>query len=389
MPRPQELRDHPFRQTIYHRLTEAVASGGSPVRDFIALHLGDTLLDLPPELSTPLESEPWDHRFSRYGDPQGEIELRRRLSAKLVGQNGIPVRGPEEVQITFGATGALQLIMRRLLEAEDEILTLSPYWTILRVVAQAAERRLVEVPFFDRVHSIPPEEIPSLIEPYLGPKTRALYFNSPNNPSGVALGPEQIEALARFAKRHDLWIIADEAYEDFLWDDFPHRCIAALPGAFERSVSVFSFSKSYAAAGLRLGYIAAPTGVIAALNPGQVGVGYEVNRPAQTSGLRGLARREVILPRLRESYLAGLRAAEAELRVPYLRPQGSYFLFLDLRERWMGLGDEEKMERMLEAGVSLSPGEHFGKDYEGWARFCYTCERPERIGEAARRVSKL
>jgi aspartate/methionine/tyrosine aminotransferase len=351
--------------------------------------LGDTLLDFPPELSSPLDIEPWDARWSRYGDPQGEIELRRRLAMKLAKVNGIPISGAKEVQLSFGATGGLQLILRKILEAGDEILTLSPYWTILRVVANSAERKLVEVPFFDRVHDLPDEELPSLLEAYLSPRTRAIYFNSPNNPSGVALRPGQIKALASFAAHHDLWIIADEAYEDFLWADFHHRSIAAVPDAYERTLSVFSFSKSYAAAGLRLGYVAGPAGAIAVLNPAQVGMGYEVNRPAQAAGLRGLARREIIIPRLRAHYQDGLRAALSELKVPYLQPQGSYFLFLDLRDRWSGLNEEQKLERMLEAGVSLSPGEHFGEAYEGWARFCYTCEPPERIAEAARRVSRL
>ncbi len=389
MPRPQDFGDRPFQQTIYHRLTEAVSSGRSPVKDFLALHLGDTLLDLPPELGEPLDEEPWDARWSRYGDPQGDIELRKRLAEKLRAVNGIPASGPEEVQLSFGATGGLQLIMRRLLDPGDEILTLAPYWAILRVVAKAAGRTLVEVPFFDRVHELPAEEIGALIEPHLTEKTRALYFNSPNNPSGVALRPEQVSALADFAARHDLWIIADEAYEDFCWADFDQVCVASIPEAYERTVSVFSYSKSYAAAGLRLGYVSAPTGVIAALNPEQVGVGYEVNRPAQAAGIRGLARREVLIPRLRRRYLEGLAAAVDNLELPHLTAQGSYFLFLDLRDRWMGLSEEQKLERMLEAGVSLSPGEHFGEAYEGWARFCYTCEAPHRIAEAARRVSRL
>ncbi len=389
MPRPQDFLKHPFQQTIYHRLTEAVSSGRSPVKDFLALHLGDTLLDLPAELGEPLDEEPWDARWSRYGDPQGEIELRKRLAEKLRTVNDIPASGPEEVQLSFGATGGLQLVMRRLLDPGDEILTLAPYWAILRVVAKAAGRRLVEVPFFDRIQELGKDEIAALIEPHLTEKTRALYFNSPNNPSGVALDPEGLSALADFAAKHDLWIIADEAYEDFCWADFPQACIASLPGAYERTVSVFSYSKSYAAAGLRLGYLSAPGGVIAALNPEQVGAGYEVNRPAQAAGIRGLARRHVVIPRLRDQYLEGLSAALENLEVPHLKAQGSYFLFLDLRDRWMGLSDEQKLERMLAAGVSLSPGEHFGDAYDGWARFCFTCERPERIAEAARRVSRL
>jgi aspartate/methionine/tyrosine aminotransferase len=357
--------------------------------DFIALHLGDTCLDLPPELEAPLDREDWDRRYSRYGDTQGEPELRRRLADKLARVNDLPVTDPGELQMSFGATGGLFLAMQRLLEPGDEILVLGPAWTILKVVAAAARVRLVELPFFDRMTDEAPAELGRLIEPHRTSRTRALYFNSPNNPTGAMIDPERLAALAALCRDWDLWVLADEAYEDFVWADTPHRAIAALPDMFERTVSVFSFSKSYAMAGLRLGYLAAPTGVIAALNPGQVGVGYEPNRPAQTAGLRALARREAIVSRLRGAYQEGLRAALANLALPHLPPRGSYYLFLDLRERWAGLSEEKKLERMLAAGVSVSPAEHFGAAYDGWARLCFTAEPPERIAEAARRANRL
>lgn len=385
MAKPSEYRGYNFRPTVFHKVQSEIDARGG---DLIALHVGDTWFDLPEELGQPLPEEPWAYRLSRYGPTQGSLELRTRLAKKVAARNRLPLGSPEEIQITFGATGALALAMRRLLEPGSEILTLSPYWTILRVVASTARVRLVEVPLFDR---LPPlkEDVAALLLPYLSDKTAALYFNSPNNPTGVMLHHGQVQAIARFAREHDLWIFSDEAYEDFVWGDEPYLSIGSLPGMYERTVSIFSMSKSYAAAGLRMGYAAAPAGVIAALNPAMVGIGYEPNSLAQLQWIRGLERHESIVARLRRAYRQGLEAACRNLDVPYLKPDGALYLFLDLRSRWSGLTEDQKLERMLRAGVVMSLGEAFGKDYAGWARFCYTCEPPDKIAEAARRVARL
>lgn len=388
MPRPTDFVDRGFKDTIFNRISGAIAKGGLDPAP-IALHVGDTWFDLPAELGTPLEQEPWNDRMSRYGNTQGEPELRRRIVDKLRTRNAIPVTGPEEIQITNGSTGALYLAMSRLMEPGDEVITLSPQWTILKVVAAAAKTRLVEVPCFDRIALDPTAGITSWLEEHLGPRSRAVYFNSPNNPSGVMLTDEHLREIAEFAKKHDLWVLSDEAYEDFVWDDAAYRSIGSLPDMHERTLSVFSTSKSYAAAGLRLGYVASAAGTIATLNPGMVGVCYEPNRPAQVAAIRALARHDAIVSRLRGAYLEGLAAARAEIDLPYLHPAGSYYLFLDLRERWRGLDEGEKLERMLAAGVIVSPGEHFGDSYAGWARFCFTSEKPELVAEAARRVARL
>lgn len=388
MPRPAELADRRFEDTVFNRIDRIVREGGRDPAP-IALHVGDTHFDLPPELTEPLGHEPWAERLSRYGATQGEPELRRRLAVKLRERSGIPVTGPECVQVTSGSTNALFLAMQRLLEPGDEILVLAPRWTILKVVAAAARVRLVDLPCFDRVAADPAHDLTPALTEALTPRTRAVYFNSPNNPSGVMLQDAQLEQLATFAKEHDLWVLADEAYEDFAWGERPWRSIAALPDLFARTVSVFSFSKSFAAAGLRLGYAAAPEGVVATLNPGMVGVSYEPSRPAQVMAIRGLERHAQLVPRLRAAYREGLAAALSGLALPHLPADGGYFLFLDLRERWRGLAEEAKLERMLAAGVILSPGEHFGRHYEGWARFCFTSEPPERVAEAARRANAL
>ncbi|MBD3165624.1 aminotransferase class I/II-fold pyridoxal phosphate-dependent enzyme [bacterium] len=389
MPRPAEFKDKPFKHTIFLKIAEAIQASADSDEAPIALHVGDTWCDLPEELLTPLPEEPWNERLSRYGNTRGETELRRRLAAKLREQNKLPVSSPDEVQIVFGATGGLYLAMQKLLEPGDEVIVLSPQWTIFRVVASTARVRIVEAPFFHRIADEPDGNLAAWIEPFLSERTRAIYFNNPNNPSGVMMLPEHIEQVASFAVEHDLWVFSDEAYEDFVWINAPYVSIGSLPGMYERTVSVFSFSKSYAAAGLRLGYVAAPPGVIAALNPGHVGVGYEPNRSSQVEGIRGLERSAEVVGRLQKLYREGRQAALESIKVPHLPAEGSFYLFLDLRDRWKGLSDDQKLERMLSAGVICSPGAPFGEAYDGFARFCYTSEPPEKVAEAARRTADL
>ncbi len=390
MPKPAEMRDNKFKPTIFNKIEEQIASRGIDPDSIFPLHVGDTWFDLPEEVNMPLENESWNNRLSRYGPTQGDVEQRTRLMNKARTQNNLPVDNPKQIQITFGATGALFLMMRKLLEPGAEILTLSPYWAILRVVAATAGVKLVEIPIFDRLPENPDEsDIESILSPYLTEKTGAVYFNSPNNPSGVLLRSGHIEKIAEFAKKQDLWVFSDEAYEDFVWTDDKYLSIGSLPGMFERTVSVFSMSKSFAGAGLRMGCVVAPEGVIADLNPAHVGVGYEPNRLAQVQWIRCLERQDEIIQRLRKSYMECRQAALDNIKVPYLRPEGSFYLFLDLRDKWQGLSYDEKIAQMLDVGVIMSPGEAFGDDYSGWARFCYTAEKPDRIAEAARRVNQL
>lgn len=390
MSKPSDFKDLAFRQTLWNRIEAEVRAQGGAAEAPYMLHVGDTWFDLPEELNRPLDTEPWAKMLSRYGSTQGEVELRRRLAQKLREKNGLPVGGPDQIQISYGGTGGLFLAMHRLLQKDSEVLTLAPFWPILRPLASSAGVRLVEVPFFDRVTADPGAvDIESLFAPYMTSWTSSLYFNHPNNPTGVLLRRGHLEQIARFAAKHDLWIISDEAYEDFVWPDEPYLSIGALPGAFDRTVSVFTFSKSYAAAGMRLGCVTGQPGVVAALNPVNVATGYEPNRLAQVQWIRGLERHKVIIGRLRAAYRDGLRSVQENLRIPYLPCEGSFYVFLDLRDRWEGIREAEKIDRMLRAGVVVAPGEAFGAMYDGWARFCYTALPPAEMSQAAMRANDL
>jgi aspartate/methionine/tyrosine aminotransferase len=375
--------------SIFRQIDAEIAKAKSGGKPPIALHVGDSHFDLPKELTWPAGKEPWHPKLSGYGDTRGLWILRERLARKLLKTNALPVGGPENVQLTFGATGALMLAMRRLLDPGSTVLALAPYWPILRMVASVAGVKVVEVPFYDRVGSAKKAE--EILGKMVTKNTQAIYINNPSNPSGVVLNKAILEAIARVAKHHDLKVLSDEAYEDFFWVNKPKRVsIGSLPGMFARTVSVYSFSKSFAAAGIRLGYLAAPAEIVTLLNAGMVGVGYEPPQPAQVMAMRGLAQRDTILSRLRKSYLAGLDAAWGGLgNIDVMGMDGGFFLMLDLRDRWKDKTERERLAIMLKAGVILSPGSAFGRAYDGWARLCFTAEPPERVGEAARKIARI
>lgn len=390
MPTPKEVKKTSGKASIFDEIDAKIAFSTKKGQKPIPLHIGDTHFDLPKELNWERGAEPWQPKFSSYGDTHGLWILRERLARKLLRLNALPVGGAKDVQITFGATGALMLAMRRLLGHGDTVLALAPYWPILRIVASVAGVQLKEVPFYDRVtrEGADPE---ALIEKAVSANVRAIYLNNPNNPSGIVLKPAVLEAIAKVAKRHDLWVFSDEAYEDFIWTKRIKRVsIASLEGMFQRTVSVYSFSKSYAAAGMRLGYATAPQEVIRRMNAGMVGVGYEPPQLSQVMAMRGMDQRATILERLRTSYFEGFRMALNNLgEVDVMGMDGGFFLMLDLRKRWPKLTESERLDQMIKAGVVLAPGSAFGKAYEGWARLCFTAEPPERIAQAVKRIAKL
>jgi aspartate aminotransferase len=206
---------------------------------------------------------------THYANPGGVLPLRVALAEKLSLENGISCH-PEDVVVTAGATHALSMVFQALLSPGDEILLLSPYWMMLpRMLGLVEGARWRAVPaYLDLMDdTLAPEGLATRLRTSLRPETRGIYLNTPNNPSGAVLTTEQLEAIAEVAREHDLWVVSDEAYENILFDQATHVSIATLPGMSARTVTVFSFSKTYAMTGWRLGYVVSPPALRPVLGP--------------------------------------------------------------------------------------------------------------------------
>jgi aspartate/methionine/tyrosine aminotransferase len=380
--------------SILDRLKQRAAAFDGPV---IPLHIGDT--HLPPPARSRLGalgfSADGDPELYRYSPPPGKQRLLEALVDKLHRQNRLTFVGPEHIQVTVGATHALACAIRALLDPGDHILLPSPCWPHVRGVAMAAGVRPVEAPFTHVLLRRADADPEALLEEYITPRTAVLYVSTPNNPDGKVLDADQLAAVARVAQRHDLWVLSDEVYEEVLHDGRAHTSIASLPGMAERTVTVFSFSKSYGLAGLRVGYAVGPTGALTALRKLSHHTVYCVPRAMQRAALFALTTGADFLAQARAEYQATRDAVHERLtdRCPdmCLRPEGSTYLFLDL-SRYRRAGEEDALptlERIADAGVLLAPGAAFGHDYPGWARLCFTSVDRPALDEALDRILRV
>jgi aspartate aminotransferase len=358
------------------------------------LHLerGEPDFDTPPHIVEALAKAARDGA-THYPDQRGELRLREALVGKLARENGIAAH-PDDIVVTAGGTHGLFLAMQALLSAGDELLVLSPHWmAIPKLVGFAAGATFRSLPVY--LDLAPggwtPAEFGARLRAALAPETKGIYLNTPNNPTGVVLGREHLEALAAVAIERDLWVISDEAYEHLLFDGAKHVSLAALPGMAERTLSVYTFSKSYAMTGWRVGYVVAPAALRGVLGPLLAFyTTHGVFPSSQLAALAAVAGPQDCVESMRAAYderrrllLDGLRDCSA-IRVPV--PTGAFYAFANIRE---ARGERDVwglVEDWLAIGVAALPGTAFGPAFGDWVRLAM-CTRREDVAEASKRLA--
>lgn len=357
------------------------------------LHLerGEPDFDTPPHIVEALAAAARAGE-THYPDPRGSMPLRGALVEKLARENGIRCE-PDDIVVTLGGTHALFLSFQSLLGAGDEVLVLSPHWmAIPKLVGFAEGARYRTLPaYLDLLEgALSPAALADRVRGALKPETRGIYLNSPNNPTGAVLDRSALEALAAVAIERDLWVVSDEAYEHLLFDGARHASIASLPGMAERTLSVFTFSKSYAMTGWRVGYVVSPPGLRPVMGPLLSFYTTHGVFPAVQSA----ARAAVVGPQdavetMRRAYqerrdllIEGLRGQSA-VRVP--SPRGAFYVFADVSAARAGRDIWDLVREWIALGVAVLPGTAFGPEYRDWVRLSLATRR-EDIAEAARRL---
>ena len=374
--------------------------------DIIPFHIGDTHLAPPAaaRLGALGFSEHYEAELYAYAPPAGHPQLIERVVDKIRLRNRMPVT-TDGVQITCGATHALSCAVRALLDPGDEILLLAPHWPLIRGIAQAHGVRPVQVPFSQRLLREPGLDPAALITGAITPRTAAIYMCTPNNPDGMVFSPEILATIAQVAAERDLWVLSDEVYEDFVYHG-EHRSIGALPGMHERTITVFSFSKSHGMAGLRVGYAVGSRAAIAAVRKMANHSVYNVPQGLQRAAVAALESGGDFLVEAKATYRRARDQALAAVAAPCIAPQGSTYLWLDL-SAWCGApADVETgtgpgpcepqgadcfglLERLADVGVLLAPGAAFGTMYARWARLCFTSMPAPRLAEGIERMNRV
>jgi aspartate/methionine/tyrosine aminotransferase len=345
------------------------------------LHVGDTWME-PAEGCRMEDIRVADHPgMHRYAAPQGMPALLDAIAERVRDRMGVPtVR--DNVLVATGATGGLGAVAGAILAPGDEVLQLAPHWPLITGIVRSFHGVPVDVPFFGAVDS--PETAVEAVRARKTSRTVALYLNTPCNPTGRTIPRPWIEALVAWALSEDLWIIADEVYEDYVYEG-EHTYVRPL--APEHTFSTHSFSKAYGMAGNRCGYIVAPSGAVDELRKIGMHSFYSTPTASQIAALKvmGEPGKKWIEHARRLYKEVGDRAAA---RLGLDPPQGSTFLFLDVAEHLDGRGLTGFLEDCVERGLFAAPGQSFGP-YPTHLRVCFTAAPPDVVDRGVEVLASL
>ncbi len=285
---------------------------------------------------------------NKYRPAEGIFELREKLVEKVKSKNNINIE-PENIIITSGVSSGYDLALLSALEKDDEILMLDPYFVSL---AESAKILGFPVKF---VSLYPDFKLDiDKFRSAITPKTKAIVLNSPSNPIGLVFSSEELTKLAELAEEHGIFIISDEIYEDFVYEG-EHFSIGSI---YEKTISLFGFSKSYSMTGWRLGYNVASKELVEEMTEIQR---YLFYAPSTIAQYGAVAFDQADISEKIKSFKEKRNFVVSNLNPKYelnYKPQGAFYVFPKLPE---GISGEEFCTKALEAGVLVFPGSLFSE----------------------------
>lgn len=308
---------------------------------------------------------------TRYAPSSGIMELRVALAEKLNAQNNIPAQA-ENVIVMNGGMQGLHGAFQSIVNPGDELLVFSPMWTPVKDLIAHCRGVVVYV----STEEARANGFAATLAKYTNDKTRAIYYNTPQNPSGVVFTRAEAEAVAAFSQERDLIVIADEAYETLVYEG-EHISIASLPGMFERTISCFTYSKTYSMTGWRLGYTVAAEPWLSGLKKTLLYSTNGVSTPTQWAGLAALETPSEYFAELRGEYLERrdlLVNGLSELGLTCAPPAGAFYAFPDATR--IHADSRQAADILLaQAKVATVPGIVFGPHGEGQLRFTFSTSK--------------
>ena len=351
-----------------------------------SLHGGEPFFETPDEIKFAAVRALVDNQ-THYAPSSGVLPLRQALVEKLAAKNGIRAN-IDDVIVTVGGSQGLYAAFQIVLDPGDDALVFSPYWTPIGDLVTGAQARPLLVP----TSTARRNGIAKTLEQFSTPKTRAIYYNTPQNPSGLVFTRAEAEEVAAFAVARDLIVIADEAYEDLVYDG-EHVSIASLPGMAERTITCYTFSKTYAMTGWRAGYAVAQEPFMTALRKIVLYSTNGVATPVQYAMIQALTTPESQIAARREDYRKRRDLIVSGLNDVGLHcdpsPAGAFYAFPNVEK--IHKNSRTAAQILLEkAHIATIPGSVFGAQGEGHLRFGYaiTIKELENCVESLRNFMK-
>jgi len=254
--------------------------------DVRSLGIGEPDFATPAPIATAV-SDALGTGIGSYTDGKGHRDLRDALAGKLSESNDIAVDPESELVVTPGAMGALYTAMHAVCDPGEEVLVPAPYWPNYRGQLASAGAEMRPVPTTKSAGFVPdPETVAAAITD----DTVGMILNTPANPTGAVVPPATLRAIGETLADHDCWAIVDETYEDLVYEEATHHSLASDPDCFERTITIHSFSKSYAMTGWRLGYASGPAEVIGEMAVLQEHISSCATEPSQVAARAALGR---------------------------------------------------------------------------------------------------
>jgi aspartate/methionine/tyrosine aminotransferase len=334
-----------------------------------------------------------DLGYTHYTPNAGFAELREAIAEKLRNENGMEVTA-ENVMVTSGSTIGLFLAVLALVDPGDEVLIPDPGFVAYEAAVLMVGGRPVRVPLSeDEDFRMLPEKVNELVTP----RTKCIFLNTPSNPVGAVLEFSDVKGIAEVAMDNGVYVISDEVYEKFVYDEAKHYSIASIPGMEELAITVNSFSKTFAMCGWRIGYVVASKRLIDELIKLQqftVVNAPSISQMACVEGLRNPETKKFVEEMVREYDRRRRYMVERINKIPGFRakmPKGAFYVFANVKE--LGLKSMDLAEYILkEVAVATVPGSAFGPSGEGYLRFCYATSLKnieEGLNRVERAVEKL
>ncbi|MDT5268405.1 MAG: aspartate aminotransferase [Acidobacteriota bacterium] len=345
-------------------------AGGAQVYQFEG---GEPFLETPDSIKEAMTRALAENR-TRYAPSSGIQELRSAVAEKLRERNRIPAR-EEDVVVLNGGMQGLFAAFQSVVDPGDEVLVFSPFWTPIRDLIAHCEGKTVLV----RSTEARREGLYETLARHATDKTRAIYYNTPQNPTGIVFTREEAEEVARFARERNLVVIADEAYEDLVYDE-EHVSIASLEGMFERAITCYTLSKSYAMTGWRVGYAVAAEPWMTGLKKCLLYTTNGVSTPSQYAAVAAFSLPADFYEGIRRAYRERrdlLVSGLCELGLHCDMPAGAFYAFPDVSR--VHTDSRAAADILLEcAQVATVPGVVFGEHGESHLRFSFSTS-PETI----------
>lgn len=325
---------------------------------------------------------------TQYTANAGILPLRQEIATYLKSRFSLDYQPEDEVLVTVGASEAIDIAFRAILKPGDEVLIPEPCYISYQACALFAGAKPIPVPTLEENQfELAPEDLLRQITS----KSRMLVLSYPSNPTGAVMPYEKLKVIADIAIQHDLFVVCDEIYAELCYEGFQQHSIASLPQMRERTMVINGFSKAFAMTGFRLGYLAAPREIVAAVSRIHQYTIMCASRQSQVAAYHSLKQgREngyMDVERMRESYDRRRRLmhqAFSDMGLSCFVPKGAFYTFPSIKKT--GLSSEEFCDRLLkEKHVVCVPGSAFGQSGEGNIRCCYATAT-DKLLEAFSRI---